>query len=48
VWVNVYYDNKNIIVEIKDNSIWIKEDLSFIFERLCRGEKTGMKSKIVA
>lgn len=41
VAVKLFTDNKNIVVEVKDNGIGIKtEDLDFIFERLYRGDKS--------
>lgn len=41
VAVKLFADNKNIVVEVKDNGIGIKtEDLDFIFERLYRGDKS--------
>lgn len=41
IWINLYTNNKNIIVEVRDSGIGIKkEDLPFIFERLYRGDKS--------
>ncbi len=41
VYIKLYENNKNIIVEVKDNGIGIKqEDLPFVFERLYRGDKS--------
>lgn len=41
VSINLYADNKNIIVEVKDDGMGIKKkDLPFIFERLYRGDKS--------
>jgi signal transduction histidine kinase len=41
VEIKLYTNNKNIVVEVKDNGIGIeKEDLPFIFERLYRGDRS--------
>jgi signal transduction histidine kinase len=41
VSINIYSTSKNIIVEVRDNGIGIKqEDIPFIFERLYRGDKS--------
>ncbi|MCL6570826.1 MAG: HAMP domain-containing histidine kinase [Bacillus sp. (in: Bacteria)] len=41
IFIKLYENNKNIIVEVKDNGIGIKEeDLPFVFERLYRGDKS--------
>ncbi|MFL0245389.1 sensor histidine kinase [Candidatus Clostridium stratigraminis] len=41
VCINLYGDDEEAIVEVKDNGIGIKkEDLAFIFERLYRGDKS--------
>lgn len=41
IWINIYAENKNIVVKVKDNGVGIKkEDLPFIFERLYRGDKS--------
>ncbi|MBM7869157.1 signal transduction histidine kinase [Clostridium pascui] len=41
IWINLYSNNKNIVVEVRDSGIGIKkEDLPFIFERLYRGDKS--------
>ncbi|MFZ7946856.1 sensor histidine kinase [Neobacillus sp. 19] len=44
VLVNLYEDDKNIVVEVCDNGIGIHvEDLPYIFERLFRGDKSRQK-----
>ncbi|GLC29142.1 sensor histidine kinase [Clostridium omnivorum] len=41
VLIKMYKNNENIIIEVEDNGIGIKEeDLPFIFERLYRGDKS--------
>ncbi|APH14886.1 his Kinase A domain protein [Clostridium sporogenes] len=41
VIIKLYTSDKNIVVEVKDNGVGIKEkDLPFIFERLYRGDKS--------
>jgi two-component system sensor histidine kinase BaeS len=46
VWVHLLKNKKNIIVEIRDNGIGIKqEDVPYIFERLYRGDRSRQKIK---
>ena len=44
VWTSISSDADSVIVKIKDNGIGIKkEDLSFVFERMYRGDKSRQK-----
>jgi signal transduction histidine kinase len=44
VWTNISSNADSVIVQIKDNGMGIKkEDLSFIFERMYRGDKSRHK-----
>lgn len=41
VWVNLYKENQNTVVEVNDNGIGINdEDIEFIFESMYRGDKS--------